>query len=231
MIRPGAFCSVCILCLAAAWLTASAFNAAPAADPASSDGVPPAPAATGQASPSTGEGPATGALPAPAPPPPPGAADEAEETIDLPLLPATASDDEDPGGDPSAEREDAAGASAVTLAEKPPGLLENFVAHGRMRVLFEKGSSELDETARAELLALARYLTGGEGNRVELRAHSHAGEGTDSEARWLSLSRALAVRAFLVDKGVPIDRLHLRPLGSEYTDGPPDRVDILSVRR
>jgi len=45
--------------------------------------------------------------------------------------------------------------------------------------------------------------------------------------RRLSLSRALAVRAFLIDQGVRSTRLDVRALGDKTGDGPADRVDIV----
>ena len=43
----------------------------------------------------------------------------------------------------------------------------------------------------------------------------------------MSLSRALAVRAYLIDQGVRSTRMDVRALGSKVGDGPADRVDVL----
>jgi outer membrane protein OmpA-like peptidoglycan-associated protein len=43
----------------------------------------------------------------------------------------------------------------------------------------------------------------------------------------LSLSRALAVRAFLIEQGVRSTRMDVRALGDKVPDGPVDRVDVL----
>ncbi len=51
-------------------------------------------------------------------------------------------------------------------------------------------------------------------------------DGGPSKARRLSLSRALAVRAFLIDQGVRSTRMDVRALGDKVQDGPSDRVDI-----
>ena len=47
-----------------------------------------------------------------------------------------------------------------------------------------------------------------------------------SEARRLSLARALAIRSYLVSKGVPVNRVDVLAFGGA-TDGVSDRVDVL----
>ena len=53
--------------------------------------------------------------------------------------------------------------------------------------------------------------------------------GTDqaSQARRLSLSRALTVRSYLISQGVRSTRIDVRALGARASDGPADRVDLL----
>jgi len=46
-----------------------------------------------------------------------------------------------------------------------------------------------------------------------------------SDARRLSLRRALTVRQLLIDNGVPSDRIDVRALGGAE-QGMPDRVDV-----
>jgi len=64
-----------------------------------------------------------------------------------------------------------------------------------------------------------------------LKAFAAGNAETASQARRLSLSRALAVRSFLIDKGIESTRMDVRALGTKFEDGPPDRVDILIVTR
>ena len=55
-----------------------------------------------------------------------------------------------------------------------------------------------------------------------------AGSADDpSTPRRLSLSRALAVRAVLINEGIPSTRIYPRALGPNIGDGPPDRVDVI----
>jgi outer membrane protein OmpA-like peptidoglycan-associated protein len=43
--------------------------------------------------------------------------------------------------------------------------------------------------------------------------------------------RALAVRRYLIEKGILTGRMDVRALGNRIPDGPPDRVDIVLVQR
>lgn len=99
---------------------------------------------------------------------------------------------------------------------------------GELRLGFAEGSAELSDEAKQSLLDLAKSLAQDTTSRVQLLAFAaDGGEGT-SRARRLSLSRALAVRAFLIDQGVRSTRMDVRALGSNAGDGPADRVDILA---
>ena len=47
-----------------------------------------------------------------------------------------------------------------------------------------------------------------------------------STPRRLSLARALAARAVLINEGIASTRIYVRALGSAADDGPADRVDL-----
>jgi outer membrane protein OmpA-like peptidoglycan-associated protein len=98
---------------------------------------------------------------------------------------------------------------------------------GEMRLVFSAGSAELTTAAAGQLNSMAKELLANAEARVQLLAYAQASEEGTSRARRLSLSRALAVRAFLIEKGVRSTRMDVRALGSGFQDGPPDRVDIL----
>ncbi len=67
--------------------------------------------------------------------------------------------------------------------------------------------------------------------RVQLLAYASAQSGSVSQARRLSLSRALAARSSLIDKGVKSTRIDVRALGNKSESGPADRIDIIVTRR
>jgi len=114
-----------------------------------------------------------------------------------------------------------------TLAAIPPAKEQAVTPPGGdLRLIFSAGSAELSSAAKKQLAGLARNLAQASSKRVQLLAFAaDSGSGT-SKARRLSLSRALAVRAFLIDKGVRSTRMDVRALGSKAGDGPADRVDI-----
>jgi outer membrane protein OmpA-like peptidoglycan-associated protein len=62
--------------------------------------------------------------------------------------------------------------------------------------------------------------------RVELEAYGGGKGDKSSDARRLSLRRALAVRQLLIDNGVPADRIDVKALGGADDNGTADRVDV-----
>ena len=97
-----------------------------------------------------------------------------------------------------------------------------------LRILFDGTSVKLSEEAKVALTELARSLREDKEKKVKLLAHA---SDEDRNARRTSLTRARAVRSFLVDKGVASTRIDVRPLGATSKGGPPDRVDIVDARR
>ena len=157
--------------------------------------------------------------PAPVPEPPEQSSDD-ETPIELPIAPAGSRQDEpDEALAPATNALD-----GVAAAIDDAGELQN------LRVSFPADGISIDAAAESELIGLAGYLNQNQAQRVVLNAHAGDSDPGSSHARRLSLSRALAIRTFLVDRGVPVDRISLRPMGNEVEDGPADRVDILPLR-
>jgi outer membrane protein OmpA-like peptidoglycan-associated protein len=93
------------------------------------------------------------------------------------------------------------------------------------RVRFSKDGSSLSPQAHTALDALAARLLSSR-ERVKLAAFSGKVGGDSSQARRLSLTRALAIRTYLVSKGVPVERVDVLAFGGP-TQGVTDRVDVL----
>jgi outer membrane protein OmpA-like peptidoglycan-associated protein len=96
-------------------------------------------------------------------------------------------------------------------------------------ILFAKDSSEPAATA----LESIRYLAGTLNNamarpqsRVELMAYGGNKGDKGSDARRLSLRRALAIRQVLIDAGVSSSRINVHAEGGVDDTGPADRVDV-----
>lgn len=97
----------------------------------------------------------------------------------------------------------------------------------RGRVLFEDNSALLSQGAQDTLTQLALSLSGGE-TRLQLRAYAMREE-EGAAARRLSLKRALAVRAYLIDQGMAPTRIDVRALGPAKDSGPTERVDFVPL--
>lgn len=101
------------------------------------------------------------------------------------------------------------------------------------RILFAGGSDQLTQAGGNLLSGLARRMLDQPELRMQIRAFAAGTADTASQARRLSLNRALAVRSLLIDRGVPSTRIDVRALGNTApepatTPAPPaDRVDLV----
>ncbi|MDR3437997.1 OmpA family protein [Telmatospirillum sp.] len=100
-----------------------------------------------------------------------------------------------------------------------------------LSIPFEKDGARLPNDVRASLSQLAERLAADPVLQVQMLAYAEGDEDNASKARRLSLSRALAVRSYLIDQGVRSTRIEVRALGNKVPDGPADRVDILVQKR
>jgi outer membrane protein OmpA-like peptidoglycan-associated protein len=93
-----------------------------------------------------------------------------------------------------------------------------------MEIRFAAGDANLAEDGKARLDQLTDSLKANEASRLQLLAY--AGEESPSKARRLSLSRALAIRSYLIAKGIRSTRIDVRALGDQIPGGNPNRVDL-----
>jgi outer membrane protein OmpA-like peptidoglycan-associated protein len=61
---------------------------------------------------------------------------------------------------------------------------------------------------------------------IQLEAYGGAPGDKSSDARRISLRRALAIRQLLIDDGVPADRIAVKAMGGASDNEQPDRVDV-----
>lgn len=102
---------------------------------------------------------------------------------------------------------------------------------GIVTVTFPGGQSELPTTDLSSLDALAQHYANTD-DRLQIRAYADGGNADGgSGARRLALSRALAVRAYLIDKGIRSTRIDVRALGTPTDGSPADRVEVAPVGR
>ncbi len=124
----------------------------------------------------------------------------------------------------------AASAAATQQAARATTAAETD-GNAALRLLFDDGSAKLPDAAQARLQSLTQRLNDDEALQVQLVAYAAGTAETSSQARRLSLSRALAVRSYLIDKGVRSTRMDVRALGNKAEDGPADRVDVVLVQK
>ncbi|NTU76510.1 MAG: OmpA family protein [Alphaproteobacteria bacterium] len=91
---------------------------------------------------------------------------------------------------------------------------------------FSRGSEKIEKSAIQSLDKLASLMQTHGASRILLVAYADNSNITPREARRLSLARALAVRDYLVGKGITSDRVSVRALGANVPSGDMDRVDI-----
>jgi len=99
----------------------------------------------------------------------------------------------------------------------------------RSVILFAKDASEPAEGALGAIKFLAVDLNAAmtrSSSRVELQAFGGGKGDKGSDARRLSLRRALAIRQVLISDGVSADRIDVRAMGGADDSGPADRVDV-----
>jgi outer membrane protein OmpA-like peptidoglycan-associated protein len=118
---------------------------------------------------------------------------------------------------------DSTGAPATQTAALPP--LEG------VRLLFAEDTADLSDAVKRDLVRFAEDLLRHDKQRIQLLAYAQGTEDSASRARRLSLSRALAVRNYLMEQGVLPTRMDVRALGNKTDDDPRDRVDVEPARR
>jgi outer membrane protein OmpA-like peptidoglycan-associated protein len=162
---------------------------------------------------------------------------EASEA-ETPSAPETPSEAEAPAASESTaatgEAESATGAEASTEAAPAEGEASQTAAlppappGDSVQIVFAGESAELPPDILPQLDALADKLLQDENLRLQLMAYASGTEDTASKARRISLSRALAVRAYLIGKGIRSTRMDVRALGNKVEGEPADRVDIVT---
>ncbi len=122
--------------------------------------------------------------------------------------------------------------AAPTAAAAPPLQMASAGSAGiaPASVKFAAGATELPSSAQPILDGLVAKLVANDGLRIQLIAHASGTTDQAIEARRISLARAVAVRAYLIDKGIRSLRVDVRALGNRADDGVAgDQVDLVVV--
>ena len=124
---------------------------------------------------------------------------------------------------------DADTAPATTVVAAQPSDTATGMTR-RSQILFPRGEPDISSSTVDKMRAVAADLTtllGAGASRVQLDAYGGAPGDKSSDARRLSLKRALGVRQLLIEDGVPSEKIDVRALGGIDDGGAPDRVDVL----
>lgn len=92
---------------------------------------------------------------------------------------------------------------------------------------FAGTSSDLTPETQQKLVNIIPLLQESKARRLAVHAYAAGEDGSKTSARRISLSRALAVRSFLMDNGVEPTRVDVRALGLETDRKPLERVDLV----
>jgi outer membrane protein OmpA-like peptidoglycan-associated protein len=161
--------------------------------------------------------------PPPAPPPVPPSAPAAETAESTQVASAFAPQRPvaltPPVATPAAVTPTASAAIAAVKAGQP------------LKVVFTEESARLETEWRAPLDAVIRELAANDNLRLRLLAYAGGSDMPVSKARRLSLSRALAVRSYLIENGVRNTRIDVQALGNKAEGEPLNRVDVSVVER
>jgi len=110
-----------------------------------------------------------------------------------------------------------------TAGVETPGLSKRSV------ILFAPQAADPAESALGAIKFLAGDLNSAmtsASSRVQIQAYGGNRGDKGSDARRLSLKRALAIRQVLIDDGVAAERIDVRAMGGVDDKGPADRVDV-----
>jgi outer membrane protein OmpA-like peptidoglycan-associated protein len=228
------------------------------APPARSAAPAPAPAPTPTPAPQAATRPAPAPTPAPAAPPAPArsAAPEVRtpglEPADMTPAPVAATPEPAPAPArpaPAATPAPSSTASAVAAAEPRPSpaappprqqtaavapVPQPPISAGEtqaLRIGFTGENATLPEPSKGEIKGVVETMTKNPAMRVQVKAYASGNAEAASKARRISLSRALAVRAYLIEQGIGSTRIDVRALGNNAEGGPGDRVDLVLVAR
>jgi outer membrane protein OmpA-like peptidoglycan-associated protein len=119
----------------------------------------------------------------------------------------------------------------------PPAIKPNANAHTTVapirngsRLVFDPGSADLNQPSLDALHAIAAAAKADPAIEVSVTAWAPGVAEDPSSPHRLSLDRALAARAALINDGLASERIHAIAKGfNDIAGGPPDRMDVVAA--
>ena len=96
----------------------------------------------------------------------------------------------------------------------------------KVTVNFAKDVTDMPPGTAPFLSGLIKKMKSNQTMRLQLRGYAGSAKGSPSQARRISLFRALSVRTYLMKQGIRSTRMDVRALGNKVKEGTLDRVDI-----
>jgi outer membrane protein OmpA-like peptidoglycan-associated protein len=126
-----------------------------------------------------------------------------------------------------------AAAAPAPPAQIEPAAVAATLAPGRIGVVpYPKDQVDLPPAEAGVVDSVAQKLAGDPRARLQLVAYASGHADDALAARRISLARAVQMRSYLIEKGVPSVRVDVRALGDKDAgDGPADRVDLMIIER
>ena len=119
----------------------------------------------------------------------------------------------------------AVAATTKAIAEPAKASIEGVKP--ALTIGFKSTETTVPLSIKDNINKLAKQLIQNNNQRVTLVAYAAAVGDQVSTARRISLSRALSVRAYLIDAGVNNLRINVQAEGDKNPGGDPDRVDLI----
>jgi outer membrane protein OmpA-like peptidoglycan-associated protein len=125
--------------------------------------------------------------------------------------------------------------AAKIMGENPPtktaAAEEKAVKNDNaLTIAFSQSETEVPLAAQKQLILLAKQLSSDATSNIQIVAYASGSEDQASVARRVSLARALAVRAFLIDLGIDNTRISPKAMGNKIPSGSPERADIIIIK-
>ena len=100
-----------------------------------------------------------------------------------------------------------------------------------LRIPFEKNKTRIPRAEKPKIMTLANAVRDKNNFRLQVLAYAGGHDLSASKTRRMSLSRALAVRSYLIVNGVRSTQIDVRALGSKTSEKPLNRVDLNLAKR
>ncbi|HAU29116.1 MAG TPA: hypothetical protein DCW68_03285 [Rhodospirillaceae bacterium] len=116
----------------------------------------------------------------------------------------------------------------VVQEQKPQAPVAAVMAKPEnLRLTFEGTTSDIKSEYPPKIDAIIGWLQKNETARLQIEAYASSPDGQTNMARRISLSRALAIRSYLIDHSIRSTRIDVRAKGDATTEEPLDRVDLI----